>query len=71
MKKVLVLIPSLRGGGAEKVVVNLVNNFYSTEYEITLMTIFDSGINKKFLKPNVLYKTHFLFYIRGFWRIRI
>ncbi len=69
MKKVLILIPSLRGGGAEKVVVNLVNNFQSEEYELTLMTLFDGGVNKKFVNDNVKYKTVFPLYIRGLWRV--
>ena len=69
MKKVLILIPSLRGGGAEKVVVNLVNEFNSKNYAITLMTIFDSGVNKKLLGSNVSYKSFWRMYIRGAWRV--
>ena len=34
-KKLLFLIPNLKHGGAEKVLVNLVNNLNSEKYEIT------------------------------------
>ena len=43
-------------GGAERVLVNLVNNLDKNKYDITLMTIFDTGINKDFLNKNVKYK---------------
>lgn len=56
MKKVLFLIPNLMHGGAERVLVNLVNNLDKNKYDITLMTIFDTGINKDFLNSNVKYK---------------
>lgn len=58
-KKILFLIHTLGGGGAEKVLVNLVNNM-SDEYDITLMTIIDTGIFKKDLNKNkIKYKTMF------------
>ena len=69
MKKVLILIPDLRGGGAERVVVNLVNNFDSDRYQITLMTLFDVGVNKKIISDKVDYKYWLPFRIRGFWRV--
>lgn len=56
MKKVLFLIPNLMHGGAERVLVNLVNNLDQNKYDITLMTIFDTGINKDFLNKNVKYR---------------
>ena len=43
-------------GGAERVLVNLVNNLDKNKYDITLITIFDTGINKDFLNKNVKYK---------------
>lgn len=57
MKKVLFLIHTLGGGGAEKVLVNLVNNLDPSKYDITLMTVIDVGILKKDLKDNIHYKT--------------
>lgn len=44
-------------GGAEKVLVNLVNNMDYSKFDITVMTLFDSGENRQFLGPNVKYTT--------------
>lgn len=55
-KKILFMIPNLRYGGAEKVLVNLVNNLNKAKYEITLYTIFDDGVNKQFLNKDINYK---------------
>lgn len=57
MKKVLFLIHDLGQGGAEKVLVNLVNNMDHTKFDITVMTLFDCGENRQFLHPNIKYKT--------------
>lgn len=59
MKKVLFLIHDLGPGGAEKVLVNLVNNMDKTKFDITVMTLFDVGVNRQFLSPDVTYKTCF------------
>lgn len=59
MKKILFFIPTLMHGGAEKVLVNLVNNLDKRKYEITLQTIFDEGINKQYLSESIRYKTIF------------
>ena len=53
MKKVLFLIPTLAHGGAEKVLVNLVNNIDKNIFDITVQTLFDGGVNKKYLKPHI------------------
>ncbi len=55
MKKVLFLIHDLSYGGAEKVLVNLVNNLDKTKYDVTLQTLFDIGVNKKYLNSDVKY----------------
>lgn len=57
LKKILFLIHDLGQGGAEKVLVNLVNNMDHTKFDITVMTLFDCGENKQFLHPKVKYKT--------------
>lgn len=57
MKKILFLIHDLGQGGAEKVLVNLVNNMDHTKFNVTVMTLFDCGENRKFLHPKVKYKT--------------
>ena len=56
MKKILFLIHDLGQGGAEKVLVNLVNNMDKTQYDITVMTLFDYGINRTFIQPGIKYK---------------
>lgn len=55
MKKVLFLIPNLGGGGAERVLVNLVNNLDKTKYDVTIRTLFNSNINSKYLNNDVRY----------------
>lgn len=56
MKKVLFFIDTLGHGGAEKVLVNLANRLDRTKYDITLMTIFDEGVNKKYLSRDINYR---------------
>lgn len=65
MKKVLFFIPNLMYGGAEKVLVNLVNNLDKSKYDITLQTIFDEGVNKKYLNEDIKYKYVFKNLFRG------
>lgn len=57
MVKVLFLINTLCGGGAEKVLVDTVNSLDQKKYQITVQTIFDEGIYKKYLNKNIRYKT--------------
>lgn len=56
-KKVLFLIHTLGGGGAEKALVNLVNNLDNRKYDITVMTVVDTGIYKESLKSCIKYRT--------------
>ncbi len=65
MLKVLFLIHDLAHGGAEKVLVNLVNNIDKSKFDVTLMTLFDVGVNKNFLSEDVNYKTCFKHPIPG------
>ena len=58
-KKVLFLINSLRGGGAEKVLVNLVNSLSTEKYDITVGVLFGDGVNKQFLHPDIRVKRVF------------
>lgn len=57
MKKVLFLIGSLQGGGAEKVLVDTVNSLDADKYQITVQTLFDDGVYKRKLSNKVRYKT--------------
>lgn len=59
MKSILFLIPTLGGGGAERVLVNLVNNLDKTVYKITVQTLFDAGINKVMLAEHIEYRSNF------------
>jgi glycosyltransferase involved in cell wall biosynthesis len=65
MRKILFLIPNLMHGGAEKVLINLLNNMDKNKFDITLQTLFDCGENKKFLKENIKYKSIFKKQFRG------
>ena len=65
MKKILFLIPNLKHGGAEKVLVNLANNLDRSKYDVTVQTLFDVGVNKESLLPHVRYKTVFKKEFRG------
>lgn len=65
MVKILFLIPTLMHGGAEKVLVNLVNNLDRTKYDVTLYSIFDEGVNKQFLQHHVTYRSRFKKVFRG------
>lgn len=65
MVKVLFFIPNLAGGGAERVLVNLVNNMDSAQFNITILVLFDIGINKDYLKSNINYRYIFKKSFRG------
>lgn len=56
MKKVLFLIHDLHQGGAEKVLVNLVNNMDPAQFEIHLTVLFGGGVNEQFLKPHIRFR---------------
>ena len=66
MKKLLFLIPTLDGGGAEKVLVNMINNIDSSQFDISLFSLVDGGINKKFLPDYVKYSFLFKYNIKGY-----
>lgn len=59
MIKILFLIHDLGQGGAEKVLVNLVNNLDQTKFDITVTALFGGGVNEQFLAPHIKYKTVF------------
>lgn len=59
MIKVLFMIPNLGHGGAEKVLVNLVNNMDKQKFDITVMTLYDEGVHKASLASHISYKTCF------------
>lgn len=65
MKKILFLIHDLGPGGAEKVLVNLVNNMDPQAFDITVMALFGGGVNAQFLKPHIRYIPCFRHMFRG------
>lgn len=58
-KKILFFITTLAHGGAERVLVNLANNLDKSQYDVTVMTIFDGGVNKQYLNSDVNYRCVF------------
>jgi glycosyltransferase involved in cell wall biosynthesis len=56
-KKILFLIHTLGAGGAEKALVNLVNNMNYKRYDITVMTVINTGKFRNDLNRNIIYKT--------------
>lgn len=59
MIKILFLIHDLGQGGAEKVLVNLVNNMDLTKFDISVISLFGGGVNEQFLRPEIRYKAVF------------
>lgn len=55
MIRILFLINTLGGGGAEKVLVNLVNHMDSSQFRITVETMFGDGVNAARLNKNIRY----------------
>lgn len=59
MIKILFLIHDLGPGGAEKVLVNLVNNMDKSVFDVTVMALFGGGVNESFLSSDVRYQVVF------------
>lgn len=55
--KVLFLIHTLQVGGAERALVNIVNNLDPKKYDITVMTVVDTGAFRQELAKTIHYKT--------------
>lgn len=66
MKKILFIHPDLKGGGAEKVLVDLLNALPKEKYDITLFTIFEEGVNRKKLDSNIKQYSWFKKVFRGY-----
>lgn len=65
MTKLLFLIHDLGHGGAEKVLVNLVNNLDREKFDISVTALFGGGVNEQFLKPDIRYRAVFPRAFRG------
>lgn len=53
MIKILFLIHDLGQGGAEKVLVNLVNHLDRSKFDISITVLFGGGVNEQFLAPDI------------------
>ena len=53
MMRILFLIHDLGQGGAEKVLVNLVNNMDRSKFDISVTVLFGGGVNEQFLAPDI------------------
>lgn len=56
MINILFMIHDLGSGGAEKVLVNLVNNMDTSIFHITVMALFGNGENERYLNEHIRYK---------------
>ncbi|WP_404429633.1 glycosyltransferase [Sutcliffiella horikoshii] len=52
-RKLAIVIPSLRGGGSERVIINLINNLDLDKFEIKLLVVKKEGPYIKYLPNNV------------------
>lgn len=63
--KILFYIPTLMHGGAERVLVNLVNHMDRTKFDITVQTMFDVGIYRDKLQEGIKYVPGLKWYFPG------
>ncbi len=59
MKKILFLIHDLGPGGAERVLVNLVNNLDRKKFDISVIALFGGGVMESYLRPDIKYRSVF------------
>lgn len=59
MLKILFLIHDLGQGGAEKVLVSLVNNMDQSKFDISVTALFGGGVNEQFLAPHIHFRSIF------------
>ena len=52
MKKILFLIESLGGGGAEKVLSDIIQKLNKTKYDVTVCTVIDKGVYEPIVSAN-------------------
>lgn len=59
MIRILFLIHDIGQGGAEKVLVNLVNNMDRSKFDISVTALFGGGVNEQFLAPDIHFRAVF------------
>lgn len=57
MKKILIVQDSLNGGGAEKVLIDILNNVDYTKYTVNLLLLFNQGVYLNSINKNVKVRT--------------
>ena len=70
MISVLFLIPTLDRGGAENVLVDLVNHMDQSKFQITVQTLFDENSQKNRLREGIEYKTFLYHQFHGNSRLQ-
>ena len=70
MKSVLFLIPTLDRGGAENVLVDLVNHLDPDRFSITVQTLFDENSQKDRLREGIEYRSFLYHPFRGNSRLQ-
>lgn len=68
MTRILFFIESLSGGGAEKVLVTLLKHLDYTKYEVTLMTLVDTGVLREDIDMSKLYYMSVIREATSFWQ---
>lgn len=63
--KIAFLIHDLGPGGAEKVLVNLVNNMDDSKFDISVIALFRGGVNEQFLHDNIHYNVWIPYMVPG------
>lgn len=58
-RKVLIIQENLKGGGAEKVLIDILNHFDYKRYDVTLLLLFNSGVYLGLIPKEVHVKTLF------------
>ena len=65
MKKILFILENLGGGGAERVLPCLLKYMDRTRFAITVLTLFEGGINRKRLPDGIKYVCRHAFHFHG------
>lgn len=71
LKKILFVNTDLRGGGAEKILVNILNSFDYSKYDVTVLTIFKEGVNREDLNKEIKQKWIFKKPFKGYTRLAL
>ena len=65
MKKILFILENLGAGGAERVLPCLLKYMDKAKYDITVLTLFEAGVNQKRLPERIKYVNRGAFHFRG------